>query len=304
VILQLQKRDQISDWSVPTINDTVYLSDDEPSDLSEAMLQKLHYLPIPDATTIQLLVKASFLACTNGARSLCYGHLSTEIMTPFLIWVVTLWKEFLDAQQIVVKWSICKDWVLSQQQQRKSTEICTLADEASLLMTVLPYGVLRPSGLSNTSPIHELSCYLGTNWLSEVHVNDLLEVLCQKVVRFGKHAIQIEGTPLTDKIFTAYNLWKKNVYAIDQAYAWIRMISDELVKKDLTLITAIYLNTITNAKHWVSLIISNGVATINYSDSLSEPIPSKLYDAYHLVATATQSCNNELLGYPPSYGSD
>jgi len=102
---------------VPTINDAVYLSDEEPSDLSEAMLQKLCYLPIPDATTIQLLVKASSLACTNGARSLRYGHLSTETTTAFPIWVVTLWKEFLDAQQIVAKWSICKDWVLSQQQQ-------------------------------------------------------------------------------------------------------------------------------------------------------------------------------------------
>jgi len=30
----------------PIINDVVYLSDKEPSDLSEAMLQKLHYLPM------------------------------------------------------------------------------------------------------------------------------------------------------------------------------------------------------------------------------------------------------------------
>ena len=265
---------------VPTNNDAVYLSNEEPSDLSEAMLQKLRYLPIPDATTIQLLVKASSFACANGARSLHYGHLSTETTTAFPIWVVTLWKEFLDAQQVVAKWSICKDWVLSQQQQRKSTKIRTLADEASSLMTVLPYGVSRPDGLSDTSPIHELSRYLGTNWLSEVHVNDLLEVLRREVVRFGKHAIQIEGTPLTDKIFTAYNLRKKNVYAMDQAYAWIRMIGDELVQKDSTLITAVYLGTITNAKHWVPLIISDGGATINYGDSLGEPIPSKLYSAY------------------------
>ena len=265
---------------VPTINDAVYLSDEEPSDLSEAMLQKLRYLPIPNTTTIQLLVKASSIACANGARSLRYGHLSTETATAFPIWVVTLWKEFLDAQQIVAKWSICKDWVLSQQQQRKSTKIRTLADEASSLMTVLPYGVLRPSGLSDASPIHELSRYLGTNWLSEVHVNDLLEVLRREVVSFGKHATQVEGTPLTDKIVTAYNLRKKKVYAIDQTYAWIRMIGDELVQKGSTLITAVYLGTITNAKHWVPLIISDGGATINYGDSLSEPIPSKLYDAY------------------------
>jgi len=147
----------------------------------------------------------------------------------FPIWVVTLWKEFLDAQKIVTKWAVCKDWVLSQQHQRKSTDIRTLADETSLLMTLLPYGVSRPSGLSDTSLIHELSRYLGTNWLSEVHINDMLEVLRREVISVGKHAIQIEGTPLTDKIIRAYNHWKDKVYPTDQAYAWIRTIGDDLM---------------------------------------------------------------------------
>jgi len=116
--------------------------------------------------------------------------------------------------------------------------------------------------------------------LSEVHVNDLLEVLHQEVVSFGRHATQIEETPLTDKIVMAYNLQKKKVYAMEQAYTWIHMFSDELVQKGSTLITTIYLGTITITKHWVPLIISDGGATINYGDSLGEPIPSKLYDAY------------------------
>ena len=109
--------------------------------------------------------------------------------------------------------------------------------------------VSRPSDLSDTSPIHELSCYLDTNWSSEVHINDLLKVLHQEVVSVGKHAIQIEGTLLTDKIITAYTLWKQKVYATDQAYAWIYMISNKLAQKHSALITAVYLGTITNAKH-------------------------------------------------------
>lgn len=264
----------------PTINNAVYLSNDEPSELSEAMLQKLRYLPIPDTITIQLLVKASLDACANGVQSLHYGHLSIETATAFPVWVVTLWNEFLDAQQIVTKWAVCKDWVLSQQHQRKSADIHALADEASSLMMLLPYGVLRPSGLSDTSPIHEIYRYLGTIWLSEVHINDLLEVLRREVISVGKHATQIEGTPLTDKIITAYNLQKHMVYATEQAYAWIRTIGNELVQKRSTLITAVYLGTITGAKHWVPLVISNGGATISYGDSLGEPIPPKLRNAY------------------------
>ena len=262
----------------PTINNAVYFSNEEPSDLSEAMHQKLCYLPIPDTTTIQMLIKTASIACANGARSLHYGHLLTETATVLPIWVVTLWKGFLDAQHIVTKWAICKDWVLSQQHQRKSTNIRTLAGEASSLMTLLPYGVLRPSGLSDTSPIHELSRYLGTNWLSKVHINDLLEI--REVVSVGKHVTQIEGTPFTDKIIEAYHHRKDKTYATDQAYAWIRTIGNELVQKCSILITAVYLGTITNAKHWVPLIISDSGATINYGDLLGTPIPSKLNNVY------------------------
>jgi hypothetical protein len=266
--------------NTPVIEDAVYLSDQEPSEVSEAMLQKLRYLPIPDATTIQMLVKTSSVGCANGAWSLHYGHLSTETTTAFPIWIVTLWKKLLVIQNIVNKWTICKDWVLHQQHQRKSTNICTLADETSSLMTLLPYGISRPPGLSDTSPIHNLSHYLGNNWLSEVHINDLLEILCREVISVGNHPIQIEGTSLTDKIIWVYNHRKDKGYATDKGCAWIRTIGDELVQKCLTLITVVYLDTITNSKHWVPLVISGRGATINYGDSLGTPILLKLHDAY------------------------
>ncbi len=83
-----------------------------------------------------------------------------------------------------------------------------------------------------------------------------------------------------DKIITAYNLQKHKVYAMEQAYAWIHTISNELVQKCSTLITAIYLGTITGAKHWVPLVISKGGATISYGNSLGELIPPKLRNAY------------------------
>ena len=73
----------LADFKIPTqmktpCSNAMFLTDEEPSPVSDDMLKKLRYLSIPDTDTIRRLVDSAQNSCANGARSLHYSHLATQ----------------------------------------------------------------------------------------------------------------------------------------------------------------------------------------------------------------------------------
>jgi hypothetical protein len=190
-----------------------FFSQEDPVCMTAPEISKLRYLPIPDKSTTHRLINESRKAWINGTHSLIYPHLAGDkpVTTAFPLWVITFWSKATDSRKLIKQWAAAKDWVLDQVCQKKSVEVRHLAEQASNMLNVLPYGIPRPGGLSDKAPIHELWCYLGPNWLEGSQLNDHLHLLCREVPNLlnvasypSNHSIHIEGTTLIPKILEAY----------------------------------------------------------------------------------------------------
>jgi hypothetical protein len=159
-----------------------FFSKDVPSILSGSVMTRLRHLPTPDSNTVQQLVEFSRQAWLDGFQSVHYAHLQSGsgsgTVNCFPLWVITFWNEVLDIRKICARWITSRDWIRVQLKQKKSTEHREMAEQASNMLNVLPWGKNRPDGVSNSSdPIHTLWRYLGPNWLSDSEQDEMLELI-------------------------------------------------------------------------------------------------------------------------------
>jgi hypothetical protein len=256
-----------------------FFSKDMPSILSGSVMTRLRHLPTPDSTTVRQLVEFSRHAWLDGFQSVRYTHLHSEVVTCFPLWVITFWNEVLDVKKIRARWITSRDWIKVQLKQKKSIERREMAEQASNMLSVLPWGRNRPDGLSNGSdPIHTLWRYLGPNWLSDSEQNEMLELLRERCLDSPEKCTQfrIENTHFTDKLLEAFDAGT-DVYRDKSSFAWLRHVGMDLAQERSTVITVVHLGALNDTPHWVPLIIQK--TKICFGDSFGTGIPEKLQAA-------------------------
>jgi hypothetical protein len=91
----------------------------------------------------------------------------------------------VDIKQISVKWLNSCDWITKQLRQNRNAERRLLAEEASIMLILLPWGIKKPDGVSDGGdPIHVLSCYLDPNWLANAEQDEMLELMRVKLLQW------------------------------------------------------------------------------------------------------------------------
>ncbi|RDB29959.1 hypothetical protein Hypma_014170 [Hypsizygus marmoreus] len=258
-----------------------FFSKAEPTSGHGEILLRVKRLPLPDTKTICALVELSRQAWLDGFKSVRYEHLSDAVQTSFPLWVITFWNEVLDVREIAAKWAACSDWVLKQTKQTQFQKRGDLAQEAFLLLSVLPWGIKKPSGLSDALEVHTLWRFLGDHWLSCSQQNDLLKILRQKVASNPNLAARyrIKGVDLTPKVLAAFRAKAEN-YQTSANYSWLRRLGADLVLRKSTLLTTAHLGDITSEPHWVGFAIDLAERAMLYGDSMGTPVPNDLYAAY------------------------
>ncbi|KAJ7779365.1 hypothetical protein DFH07DRAFT_730171, partial [Mycena maculata] len=159
-----------------------------------------------------------------------------------------------------------------------------LAEEARMMLSMLPWGIPKPVGLSDSEPFHTLWHFLGTHWLTGSQMNDMLEILRYKInTNPALMKNRVWGTVLVPKILEAHRAAVTNTYWTAQHLGWLRDLGDDIMQSGAALITSTHLGEITDEPHWVTLIFDmtqpNGV--IRYGDSFGTPIPETLLAACH-----------------------
>ncbi|RDB15164.1 hypothetical protein Hypma_004858, partial [Hypsizygus marmoreus] len=242
---------------------TQFFCKKEPVSINENVLLRLRRLALPDTETAWL----------DGYKSVCYKHLSNCIETLFPLWVITFWNEVLNVRDI--------DWVLKQTRQTQFPERGALAEETILLLSVLPWGIRKPSGLSDGLEVHTLWRFLSDHWLSCSQQNDLLEMLRQKVIGDPKLAQKfcIKSVDLTTQLLAVFKDRPDN-YQTSPNCAWLRQIGTDLAMRKSTLLTMAHLSDVTGEPHWVGVAMNLTRNAMLYADSMDLVIPTDLYAAY------------------------
>jgi len=262
---------------------TDYFTANPSISITPPVLMRLQHLPMPEQSTIKELVEIGHQAWLNGAKSVRYAHLSNDSnTTDFPLWTITFWNRVLDAKEVSSKWIDSVDWVMAQLHQKKSEERQMLAEQAMLYIAALPWAVNKPSGLSDSEPIHSLWRYLGPNWLSGSNQNDLLGLLRYQLAGQSNMTkiYRVEGTDTPQKILSVYRNRHKICYTEERSVEWLRTLANDLIKNEATLITMQNLTNITGSHHWVPLALSVDKHSLLFGDSLGNEIPKELRMAY------------------------
>ena len=278
----------LTDFSMPSQSKssnqkslTHFFSKEVPSPTSAAVTIRLRRLPTPDPCTVRQLVEFSRQAWLDGFTSVHYSHLqsASETTTLFPLWVISYWNKVLDIKKISNKWLKSRDWITKQLRQNKSTECRLLAEETSIMLTVLPWGEKKPDGVSEGGdPIHVLSCYLGPNWLANAEQDEMLELMRVKLLEDPKAyaRFRLQNTYFTEKLLNEFD--SKANYQTNKSSAWLRHLGDEVVQGNAVLVTVVHLGKINDTPHWVPLVVEKG--EIRYGDSFGTGIPERLQSAF------------------------
>ncbi|KAJ6621668.1 hypothetical protein B0H10DRAFT_2187938 [Mycena sp. CBHHK59/15] len=267
-------------------------------------VQRLRHLPIPEAKVIRKLSQHSRQAWLDGYQSVMYSHLG-GVVAHCPLWLISVWVAFLDFKRDVQgPWVKSSDWLAQRKKvSKRNPALVELVDEVRQILSMLPWGCVKPAGLSDTEAAFNLWCFLRPNWLASSQQNNILELICQKVdadpALTGK--IRVEGVDLTPKIIEVFKAGA-DTYRTARSFQWIRELFDDLLRNKAALITTTHLGEITKEPHWVGLMVnaSKPVTQILYADSFGKTIPPSLFAAFRWVVdqhtTAAESAGKLPVG--------
>ncbi|KAJ6615316.1 hypothetical protein B0H10DRAFT_2041596 [Mycena sp. CBHHK59/15] len=157
---------------------------------------------------------------------------------------------------------------------KKNPTRAALAEQASMMLAMLPWGCSKPPGLSDSEPLYTLWRFAGQHWLAGSQMNDMLELLRYKINSSPDlmKEFRVWGTALLPKILEAHRAADTGTYWTAQDLRWIRDIGDDMVQNQAALITSAHLGEITDEPHWVGVVFDcRAECVVCYGDSLGSP---------------------------------
>ncbi|KAJ7881737.1 hypothetical protein B0H14DRAFT_3759288 [Mycena olivaceomarginata] len=259
-----------------------YFSKSVPDITDDALILRVRRLPIPDRKTVNKLLANSRQCWLDGVQSVVYSHLGGSAVTHFPLWILTYWSSVHDIKHDAwVPWRNCQAWVNRQKKVgRKNPDRVALAEETSMMLAMVPWGRCKPVGLSDSEPFHTLWRFVGAHWSSGSQMNDMLELLRNKVSTIPESIqnTRIWGTALIPKILAAHRAADAGTYWTAPDLRWIRDLGKDVVQSRAALITSGHLGLITDELHWVAVVFDmmQPVGVVRYGDSFGGEIPEEL----------------------------
>ncbi|KAJ7761686.1 hypothetical protein B0H16DRAFT_1719327 [Mycena metata] len=211
-------------------------------------------------------------AWLDGYISVKYAHIPGD----------TVWNAVADIRgNIRNPWVTCRDWVKNQLGNRRKPDLRKYATDITRLLGILPWNTLK-RGLSDASPIHSLSRFLGTRWLSSTDINDMVEMLSERIAADPDlaGAVRVEMVEFTARLTTAFRQRESVDYHEAQGMRWLRVLGEDIFGNGERLITVAPLSDYNNEKHWVTIEVDRAETLFHYGDSLKDDVPASLCQVY------------------------
>jgi hypothetical protein len=227
-----------------------FFSNEAAGAVTKDILLRIRHLAIPDTKLVRKLGAGKQQAWLDGAQSVQYVHLAPgAVVTRFPLWLITYWNDVLDIKLNVHQhWTKSQAWLTQQMKRKKggkgSAERQQLAEDASILLGMTPWGMAKPS---DSEAFHSLWRLLGPNWLTGAQLNDMLDMLQFKVnttLALVKE-FRVRSTDLTLAVLQAYDARNNENYQEAQRFDWLHVLAEDLIGNSVLLITAAHLGPVT-----------------------------------------------------------
>jgi hypothetical protein len=205
-------------------------------------------IPVPCPTIVAELVEACKATITSGHLSVSCPHATLAPSERMPIWIITYWTETINLRKI------CEPWVLAEEALRKQKrgwkKSKALVDKAFLALSTLQWsGTIQ--GFDNNEPISDLARYCTHQWLSDVHKNQMLDLLRRDLILdpMASH-IEVENLAFMLFIERGYEARNSRDYEQRNYFAHARGLGEALscgTRETVKLIKNL------GNKHWVSI---------------------------------------------------
>jgi hypothetical protein len=239
-------------------------------------------IPVPLPTTVAELSHECKSAVHSGNQSVCCVHISglaTRKRLP--LWVIPYWAEVINLRS-----SSREHWVRAEAALRKRNQVwrdpaefntsLTVIEEAYNILSALPWsGEIH--GFDNTEPIHSLASYATHQWMSDVHENQMLDILRRSLMLRGESGFEIENLAFIPVLEQAYKHRESGEYEEIRYFRRVRGVGQALscgARKALGLLANI------GNKHWVAVMLDFDGDQILYGDSMGNCIPKALREMF------------------------
>ncbi|KAJ7035875.1 hypothetical protein C8F04DRAFT_1096976 [Mycena alexandri] len=242
-------------------------------------ITRLRHLDMPSVKVIRRLAHDVQQAWLDGFTSVKCAHITGEGVTHFPLWVIMFWNAVADIRGNVRKpWITSRDWVKDQLESKRKPDVRKYATEVTRLLGILPWNTLK-RGLSDASPVHSLSRFLGKRWLSSTDINDMLEMLREKIAADPELAglVRVEMVEFTAKVTAAFRARESEDYHRSKSTKWLRALGEDIFGNGERLITVAHLGDHNDEKHWITIEVNGADTLFRYGDSFKDDIPPSLW---------------------------
>lgn len=229
---------------------------------------------VPQRELVNTLFRGKSDAVRNGSQSLCY--VSSQFLPPahLPLWVLTFWDEVLSlrgTEGAYTQWRNAEDWLRARRKiWRVKTPLAmkTAVEQTYEDLASLPWSG-DVQGFDNPEPLHTLATYATHEWFSDVHENQMLDLLRLQVGRRNKGCqFEVENLAFWKFLKTAYDQREGGAYFEDRYLQRPRELGEALQNgvRDVVVMIVNLLNV-----HWVGVAVNFRQSCILYGDSLDRP---------------------------------
>lgn len=272
---------QLLDFSLPTIQSgdatippEAFFHHVSPNLLDMAEIKTI---PIPPINVLENLIKQHQQFLDNGAQSIRSAHMSGVHTLCLPLWVIHYWLEVVTlCTSYIIPWRCAEENLQKMSQAWKGDNA---AESRKLVRQV--YSSLDSllwsrniEGFSGQDPIVNLHAYATNNWLSDIHENQMLDLLRQWLYQqqSGRQLL-VKNTFFINYLQKAYESRATGKYKDSKCFINLRETGLSLISGAQTCVG--FVANINNS-HWISVVLDFTSHIIYYGDSLGDGIENKL----------------------------
>ncbi|KAI0757478.1 hypothetical protein C8Q80DRAFT_1282759, partial [Daedaleopsis nitida] len=145
---------------------------------------------------------------------------------------------------------------------------CKLVDQAHNSLSSLPWSATL-SGFSKREPVATLTSYLSRTWLSDIHENQLLDLLHTKLARQPEGLLtEVENLYFWKALEQRFWSGDREAYQKDQYFSCARGVGEMLQRGERNQLSLLV--NISNT-YWVAIVVDFSKLRVLYGNSLNHP---------------------------------
>ena len=203
---------------------------------------------VPSGDFIKKLDAASGQAWFDGAKSVV-DHRFNNGRDRLPLWIISFWKEVARCQGLQSLWNESISWLDREGSRSKGKTPPELIQQAQKLLGSVAWDS-RMSFCNGMVSTPELAKFLGTYWLSDEHINMMVEELLLDLNNNPKHKVQLVSLSFVMEISRVHEKLKLSDSAKKKTWLW--KFEQQVKEGDLE---KLYFPLHIRQTHWVAGMI-------------------------------------------------